>query len=292
MSRTLSDLFDNLYRPLNLKIRSEGTTHQYGVAFRCFAQFLGHEPTTDDLTDDTVTLWMSRLLADGLAAVTVKERAGRIGAIWNWLARRRMVDKFPTFCKPDVPETMPTALSEGELRRLFESAAKERGKIEGIPGSLWWTSYLAFVFSTAERKTAALSVEIKWLDLPNGICTIPPAARKGGKKWACYKLWPEVVELLAAVIAAEPHRELVWPWNRCKGSYYTSYRRILRDASLPVDRRHLTHSLRCSHATWKAAGGGDATRALGHSDPATTQKFYLDPRFQPPDQHRLFIPWD
>ena len=147
------------------------------------------------------------------------------------------------------------------------------------------------MFSTAERKTAALSVEIKWLDLPSAICTIPPAARKGGRKWACYKLWPEVVELLASIIAAAPHRELVWPWDRCKGAYYTSYKRILRDASLPVDRRHLTHCLRCSHATWRQALGGDATAALGHSDPATTRKFYIDARMLPPEENKLFIPW-
>ena len=121
--------------------------------------------------------------------------------------------------------------------------------------------------------------------------TIPPDVRKGGKKWAVYHLWPETLPLLAAVVAVDPRREHVWPFPYCQNSYYTRYDRILRDAGLPVSRKTKTHSLRCSHATWKAVAGGDATRALGHSDPQTTRKFYLDPRMMSPDEARLFIPW-
>lgn len=290
MSETLHSLCERLYFPLQLRI-GPGTRYQYQNAIRDYGKHLGRPATLADLQDDLITVWMSAGLRRGLSAVYVREMAGRVATLWTWAAKRAIVPTFPTFQKPAVPETMPTALTEAELRRLFLSAAKERGRIGGVDAGLWWTSFFAFVWNSAERKSAALAVRVAWLDLTAGTCTIPPEVRKGGKKWACYRLWPETVELIRRVLADGPPREQVWPVDFCHESYYTRYNRILRGAELPVDRRHKTHSLRCSHATWLAVMGGDARRQLGHADQATTEKFYLDPRFTTKDQPRLFIPW-
>lgn len=287
----LLGIAEQLYFPLRLSI-SEPTRKQYRIALRDFGEYLGRLATLADLDDDRITMWMRKRIDDGLAIVTVRERAGRVSTLWTWLAKRRIVNTFPTFTKPEPPETLPQALTEDELRRLFASARKERGLIGGIPADLWWLSFLGFVWNTSERKSAALAVQVKWLDLERGIATIPPDVRKGGKKWGVYQLWPETLTLLAAVVAVEPNREHVWPFPYCPGSYYTRYDRILRDAGLPVSRRTKTHCLRCSHATWRQVAGGDASRQLGHSDPATTAKFYIDRRQLPPDDTKLFVPWE
>jgi hypothetical protein len=153
------------YFPLNLKIKSSETRRQYAIALRCFGKFIGHEPGLADLDDDKITMWMGALLrgecgrmGEELSPNTVRERAGRLGALWTWLWCRGVMPRGPGFIRPDAPETSPNALSKDELYRLFHSAGKERGRIAGIPADLWWTSYLGFVFSTSERKTAALSV--------------------------------------------------------------------------------------------------------------------------------------
>lgn len=291
--RNLWEICESEYFPLNLKIRSEKTRYQYRVAMECFGRSLGRPPTTADLTDDIVTIWMGRLLQrqPPLSVETIRERVNRVLALWVWLAKRTIGMRWPTVIKPTAPEPLPVALTEGQLRRLFASAAKERGRIAGIPAELWWTSYLAFVFSTSERKGAALAVRISWLDFDRGSVTIPPSSRKGGRKWGVYPIWPELVPLLRQCIAADSGRELVWPWPKADRSYYTAYDRILLDAGIPVDRKHKTHALRVSHATWKAALGGDASRALGHSDPATTDRHYLDKTLIPADETKLFVPW-
>jgi integrase len=292
--RTLLEICESEYFVLNLKIRSPHTIYQYGIALRCFARSLGHEPTTADLHDDAITLWMGRLLRQTdppLSVNTVRERVNRVLALWTWLAKRTVGMRWPTVVKPPAPETLPTALSEDQLRRLFKSAGKERGTILGIPAELWWVSYLAFVYNTAERKTAALSVKVAWLDLEQGTATIPPGVRKGGRKWGTYRLWPESLPLLRACLDADPRRELMWPWPKCKQSYYVSYDRILRDAGIPVDRWHKTHSLRVSHATWLKVVGGDPTRKLMHDSAETTERHYIDPRHLPDSDHRLFVPW-
>jgi integrase len=290
MSETLLSLCERLYWPLNLRIH-EPTRYQYSIALRDYGRFLGRDPTTDDLGDDSITCWMSRRLDDGLAAITVKERAGRIQSLWTWLAKRRIVDKFPTFTKPRVPESMPLAFSEEELQRFFRSCFKERGLIAGIPADIWCSSFFAFVFNTSERKSAALAVEIAWVDLDARICMIPPAVRKGGIKGACYPLWPETVPLLRDCIAANPRRVHLWPWDKCEESYYTLLNRILKDAGLPVDRKHKTHSLRVTHNTHYKRMTGQHSPLLGHSSSETSERSYEDKRFTQRDNPTLFIPW-
>lgn len=288
---TLREYAESLYFPLNIRCRSPKTKYAYELALRAFGRFLGHEPALPDLTDDAVTRWMAALLTEGKAVYTVREMAGRIQAMWNFLAKRRIVPMFPTFAKPAPPDSLPQALTEDQLRALFASAKKERGKIEGVPADLWWTSFLAFIWNTAERKSAALSVRVEWVQFDRGVCTIPPDVRKGGRKWAVYHLWPETVTLMRACRDSLPGRELMWPLDFCEGSYYTRYDRILADAGLPVTRKTKTHALRCSHATWLKVMGGDPTRQLGHSDPQTTARSYLDPRHLPNEQPKLFVPW-
>jgi integrase len=289
----LIDVCENEFFPLRISIRATNTKYQYRLAIADFSRHLGHTATIADLTDDTVTIWMGRLLSirPALSVYTVRERVGRILSLWNWLAKRRTVDRFPTVQKPRPTETLPTALTEEQLQRLFASAKKERGQYDNVPADLWWLSYLCFIWMSAERKSAALAVRTEWVNLTGAVVTIPPDVRKGGQKWGVYRLWPESLPLFKQLIDVDPKREFLWPWGRCKESYYIAYNRILKDAGLPITRKFKTHALRVSHATWKTVLGGDATRALMHSDPATTRKHYLDPRLIPADETKLFVPW-
>jgi len=282
---------ETLYFPLSLRI-GESTRYQYRIALRHFATFLGRDPTSADLHDDAITAWMSRRLSEGIAPITVREQAGRVQALWTWMARRRMVEQFPTFAKPRVPQPMPVAFSEDELRRFFRSCRKERGQIAGVPADIWVSSFFAFIFNTSERKGAALAVLVSWMDLENRVCVIPPAVRKGGVKGAVYPLWPETVPLIRECIAANPRRTHVWPWDRCHESYYTILHRILADADLPVDRKHMTHGLRVSHNTHHKRLTGEHSPLLLHSSSATSERHYEDKKYTIKDAHRLFIPWE
>lgn len=293
--RILWDLCVADYFPLRPTIRSENTRRQYKIALASFGAQLGRDATLADLTDDALTRWLTWLLRlePPLSVNTIRERIGRVQTLWSWLAKRGVLRKWPTVIKPPPVDPLPQALTEEQLRRLFASAAEERGKIGGVPADLWWRSFLGFVWNTGERKGAALCVRCEWLRLnePTPSVSIPPGVRKGGRKWGVYVLWPELVPLLKTCLAATPPRELVWPWDRCEGSYYTSYNRILRDAEIPVSRKTKTHGLRVSHATWLKVAGGDPTAQLMHGDSATTQRHYLDPRLTQQPQPKLFVPW-
>jgi integrase len=82
----------------------------------------------------------------------------------------------------------------------------------------------------------------------------------------------------------------VFPWHLCESSFYHHYGKILRRAGLPDERKTKSHCIRVSHASWREAMGGDASKDLGHADRATTQKHYLDPRIARTKQDPLFWP--
>lgn len=293
MNQHLWQICTDDYFPLRPSIRSDDTRRQYRIAIESFGRQLGRMPGLPDLNDDSLTRWLTWLLDQQppLSVNTVRERIGRVQTLWTWLAKRGVVPRFPTVLRPAPPDTLPQALTEEQLRRLFASAGKERGRVGGVPSGVWWRSFLGFVWNTSERKSAALSVRVEWLDLDRGLVTIPPDVRKGRRKWGVYPLWDELLPLLRECLGSTPPRELAWPWDRCAGSYYTTYNRILRDADIPVTRKTKTHGLRVSHATWLKVLGGDPSRQLMHSDPRTTNRSYIDPRHLPSEQPKLFVPW-
>lgn len=288
---TLLQIAEKEYFPRKTAIRSEQTRYQYRVAIRHFDKHLGRPAILADLNDDTVATWQNAMLQTDKSVNTVRESVARILALWTWLAKRRTVYAFPTIERPKAPEKMPQAFTEEQLRALFKSAAKERGKVCGLQADLWWTSFFAVCWNTAERKSALLACRLEWFDLDKGTLCIPAEVRKGGRKYGFYTLWGPTVELLRKFFRDDPTRELAWPQDKCHGSYYTAFNRILKDAGIPVSRKFKTHAIRVSHASHLCAAGGDATKKLGHSDTATTQKHYLDPRMIPHEEVQLIIPW-
>ena len=288
-TQPLLSVCTDYFFPRRLELRSEKTRKLYRLAIANFGRHLGHAATLADLDDDLVTVWVGAQLDEPGSIYTVRERLGRILSLWRFLAARGKVSVWPTVRRPPAPDPVPVALTRDELRALFDAAMYEPGRIAGIRAGWWWQTYLAFVWSTAERRSAALSLRWEHCDLATGIAVIPPEARKGRRKAGVYRLWPEVVALIERM--KMPPRELVFPWPVSEGRYFHNYGRILERAGLPNDRKHKTHCLRCSHATWTEVLGGNASRALMHSDPATTARHYIDSRLLPPEPVRLFVPW-
>jgi len=287
---SLWEACQSYYFPRRVELRSDKTRDAYRIAINNFGRHLGRIPIVSDLEDDVIAIWVGVQLDAPGSAYSVRERMGRVLALWRFLAAKRIVDCWPTIKRPAAPDPVPVALTQEQLSALFESAMYEPDKIGGIRAGWWWQAFLAFVWSTAERRGAALSLRWEHCNLQTAVAVIPPEARKGRRKAGIYRLWPETVRLIDRI--RMPPRELVFPWPYSEGRYFHNYGRILERAGLPNGRRYKTHCLRCSHATWLAAFGGNASSALMHSDPAVTQRHYIDTRIATPEQPKLFIPWD
>lgn len=281
------------YLPQNLKVRDAHTKKNYGHAVNDLAEFLGREPLLTDLTDDTLTGLIVYLLGTRkLAECTANERAGRLKAFWTWAAKKRYVNEWPTFSFVAEPEKIPLAWREDEMVKLFNACRMQRGDCCGIPAWRWWTTLHGFLWCTGERIGATLAMRIDHLRLADRVAVLPASIRKGKRKPAVHFLWPDVIEMVAMILPPHaPARELVFPWPRHPTMLYYTYSKILRFAGLSTDRYSKPHRMRVSHATWSHLGGGDATARLGHSDPATTRRSYLDPTLLKQDETKLFRPW-
>lgn len=289
-------IFDR-YLPQNLKARSQSTHRQYRFAVNDFAEYLGHEPTLADLQDEQIAGLINHLLGPkrGVCEITANERAGRIKTFWRWAASRRTltgVQDFPTVQRVPVPEKVPRAWREDELVKLFNACRMTRGDIGGVPAWRWWTCLHAWLWCTAERIGATLQLTPDHIDLEHNVASVPASIRKGKRKPAVYVLWPDVVLMLREILPPKlPDRQLVFPWAIDPSSFYNHYHRLLGRAGLKWEKGVGPHKMRVSHATWRHIAGDDATQALGHSNPETTRRHYLDPSLMKQDESKLFRPW-
>src|SRR3990172_3181337 len=114
---TLLDLLAR-YFAANPTIRSERTRTYYRRAVRQFGEHLGRPATLADLDDEAIIGW-TLAIASSACEVTANQRAKQLRALWEWAARRRLVEQFPTFKRLREPEPMPVAWSDNELHLLF-----------------------------------------------------------------------------------------------------------------------------------------------------------------------------
>lgn len=117
------------YLSVRTKIRSPRTREHYRRSVRQFAAYLGREPTLSDLSDDSLSGFLLATVDAGYAPATANQRSKQLRALWNWAAKKRLVQEFPAFEDIDEPEPLPTAWSDDELRTLFAACTNQRGWI-------------------------------------------------------------------------------------------------------------------------------------------------------------------
>jgi integrase len=104
-----------------------------------------------------------------------------------------------------------------------------------------------------------------------------------------YPLKPETVDALRLI--RSPRRSRIFeicpetvPLERSREVFYKKYRRLVKDAGLPyVKGKSGPQKMRRTFASFIEAAGGNATRALKHTDRRVTEQSYLDPRIA--EQH-------
>lgn len=276
----LADLFERSYRPRRLLGRSRSNVDQYYIQFRHFSRFLGHEPTTADLTDDTIAAAMQWLL-DGCdrrwkprAPETVNKWRAHIVALWTFAAKLGHVNRWPTIGEVPVPESVPLAWATDELAAILRACEATKGWIGPVLACDWWVALHRWLLCGGERTSASLSLKWEWVNMTRGIACIPGAVRKT-RTALTYALSPECVAAFEKI--RRPTRELVFPWPLSRDMFYRRYKRLLRDAGLP-EHRAGPQKMRRSFASHLEAAGGSATAALHHSNRSVTQRHYLDSR--------------
>lgn len=288
---TLEHLFFDRYLPTRPSISSQLTINQYGRSIRRFNEFLGRPAQIGDLSDETVGGHLRWLIdTKGVKAVTANGEVKQIKSLWNWAAKKRLVEHFPTLGKLPEPERVPQAWTEEELAKLFAALSKQDGKIGKVDASKWWIAFHLLLWDSGERTGAMLAMRWEWLDRKKGVLIVPGEFRKGRIQAMVYTLKAETLAALNDI--AEPTRELMFPrTDSHKSDFYGAYKRLILSAGLEyVPHRTGPQKMRRTFASFLEQRGGNATKALRHCMRKVTEDSYLDPRITITEPENLKLP--
>ena len=276
LDSTIRSHYCVLYESQRLCGKSRNTKRLFRGALNSFDAFLGRPAVLSDLNDATFAAFLA-VLAERVRPATVNNIRSKIVALWSFLARKSIVDRWPTVPPVTEPEIVPVAWSDAELRALWQASESVPGEFGGVPVSGWLRALHSIIYDTGERISAVLSLRQADIDLTGQWVNFQAATRKGGRKSNLTRVHADTIQAISRIWM--PRRELLLPWP-----YHATYlqqwyaREVLIPAGLPADRAHKFHCLRRTSATRIEAAGGDATKMLGHSDRRITVKYYLDPR--------------
>lgn len=284
---TLKELLE---RYQDLRNLSPKTSVLYDMLLDRLRAFLGHEPTVADLDDLVISRYLRERATHSWAGkpirpASVQKDKVMIAAVWNYAARKRWAAEFPELPRIKVPKSIPVgrAYPAEDVQKLIRRALRRRGQTGGKPSCWWWATLLYMGYCTGERAEAMMSLRWGEIDLERRTVLFRGETRKGQTRDIERDITPELARLMA------PQRgkpdELVWVWDRCRGSLWTSLQLLCRLADV---KYRGFHGLRRTRASYAALAGGTAaaTQVLDHSDPKLQER-YVDPTICPAEQSNV-----
>ena len=261
------------------------TVELYESSLDRFRDFLGHDPTLDDLSDATVGKWLKwrAVTPHGkrrpVRPASVAKDSTQVKSIWTYCAKKRLKRsdgndiEFPDYRNPVVPMPVPKAFTADELAQILAAARHRRGRISGKPAAWYWMTKVRALYQTGERIGAVLELRWREVDLARHTLTFLAHTRKGRRETLTQPITPRLCELLAP--QQEAPGERVWPWldARAKLSLYGSWRLLLQSAKVPYKP---FHSIRKSTASYLKLGGVSAKKQLGHATDGIAEMHYYD----------------
>jgi integrase len=294
---TLRELLIDRVAPL--KNLSDRTTVMYVSTLDRFRDFLGREPTVDDLDDLIVSKFLrwrqvtqhSRFKL--ISPASLAKDSAHIRSLWGWLAKKRWKKangellEFPDYARPRVPKPVPKAFHADELAKLVATSRTRKGHIAGKPAAWYWVTKLQALFQTGERIGAILEIRWSEVDLKKHTLTFLAATRKGHRETITRPITPALANMLATQRGAPSDR--VWPWldDREMLSLYGSLRVLCRLAGVEY---HPFHSIRKSTASYLKKAGISAKNQLGHSSEEMAENHYYDEEITGRESNLDYLP--
>lgn len=276
---TLSKFFEDFYRPLRLRGRSQNTVRLYENTLKQYGRFLGRDATVEeDLNDLQVSRFLEKRAAERSAFTAEKER-NQICALWRCASDRRLVDMRPCVQPTKLPSRIPKAWTIESLRKILAVAKvlPTRGKlgmVGDVPERIFWPALVLVLWQCAERIGAIMSVRKEDYSRPQIL--VRAEYRKGGKRDKLYTFTDQTCDLLDILVASK-NGPLLFAWPKCHSYLWGRFGAIVAKAGVEGGSRCRFHQLRRSAATHFLRAGGDPVSLLDHSSPKIT-KAYIDPR--------------
>ncbi len=134
---TLAELFE---RYGDLRNLDKKTMVLYSMLLTRLRAFLGHEPSTADLDDLTISRYLRHRATNvyrgqPIRPASVQKDKVMIAAVWNLAARKRWVSEFPELPRIKVAKSIPTgrAYTAEDVAALIRRARRhDRGTALGV----------------------------------------------------------------------------------------------------------------------------------------------------------------
>lgn len=264
---------------------SDRTTTMYLQSLDRLRDYLGHDPTLDDLDDVTVARFLKWRGAHGVgqrrpaSPASVAKDSCQIKSMWGYCAKKRLKRsdgtdiEFPDYRNPVVPKPVPRAFTAEDLHLLVRMARHRRGYVGGKPAAWYWITKIMAMYQTGERLGAIL--ELRWgqVDLERNSLTFLASTRKGRRETITRPITHRLARLLAE--QKGPPEARVWPWldDRHLLSIYNSWRILCRLAGVEYKS---FHAIRKSTASYLKRAGISAKGQLGHATEGIAELHYYD----------------
>lgn len=273
---TVRELLVTTYAPLR-QLTPRSVTLYLGTIDKWKA-FLGREPELSDFVALEVARFLQSRTNDTragkrISANTIAKDKAQITALWNFAAKERMVERFPSLPRTRLVHHTPRAATVDAMQAMIAAAATGRKQMYGdVPVAWFWKTLIRCAFETGERRGAL--VELRWseVDLEGRQVTFLAETRKGRSR--------DIVRAISQTLADELRQhmgrpgDLVWRYPGKNRSMYAAWDIIRKRSGVYISG---LHAVRKASASYLAAAGGDASAHLGHSNPRMTQAHYLDP---------------
>jgi integrase len=281
---TLEELFERYGSLRNLDRK---TMTLYAMLLTRLRAFLGHEPTVTDLDDLVISRYLRARASDTWQGKTIRPASVQkdkvmLQAVWNLAARKRWVVEFPELPRIKVAKSIPTgrAYTADDVAKLIRRARHRIGTTGGQPSAWWWSTLIYMAYCTGERATALMSLRWSELDTARRRVIFLGETRKGQTR----DIERDFTADLSGILEARRRQpqDLVWQWDRHRGSLWTSLKLLCKLAGV---RYRGFHGFRRTRASYAALAGGTAaaTQVLDHSDPKLQER-YVDPQICPSEQ--------
>jgi integrase len=286
---TLSDFFENHYRPIRLLGKSTYTVIDYTYGLSRLNKFMGYDVRLSDLTDEFLSQYMAAMM-DKICVASVNHNRRLIIALWRFAFKKKLIDRLPEVDRLVEYRRVPVAWSMEEYGKILETAKQLEGVVarkylfgkqkfsseNDNPANKWWPALLLLAYDTGLRINAILSIKPEYIDFEKGWLRIPAETQKQ-KADQTFMLHSSTLEILREV---KPRGGFVFYWPLDKTALYIKFRQIIEKAGLPTSKGTgtLFHKIRKTTATMVADKLGDAAASayLGHSCMQVTER-YLDP---------------
>ena len=191
-----------------------------------------------------------------------------------------LIGEMPELAPPaeELREAADTFTRDEIVAWINAAKARRARPIAGVPSPLWWECLLKLIYNTGIRIGTAVQIRWDWIDFDD--CTICLEKETGVKTAYTISLNDEAVEVLEAIRQASDHtapNDRVFCWEMDHRTLYRHASSQMRAAGFPENRRFKFHSVRKHFGSELACVNfAAATKALGHSNPTVTTRYYMN----------------